>query len=61
MSFEQPSERKSTVVEYLQKGWFGQRVEVKISGTEEVVLRFCERHLDHAKIDWSRLVEKVDK
>lgn len=61
MAFEQPSEIKPVTVEYLQKGWFGQKTEVKISGTEGAVLRFCERHLDHAKIDWSRLVEKADK
>ncbi len=61
MSFEQPRQDKPVTVEYLQKGWFGQRVEVKVSGTEQAVLKFCEKHLDHGKVDFSRLVEQTRK
>ena len=58
MTYEGPPEDTAMTLEYIQKGWFGQKVEVRIKGTGGTILEFCKRHLDHGKIDWTRVMKE---
>ncbi len=64
MVFEGPDDAETIIKEkncslrYLDKGWFGKRLEVKIEGSKEAVLAFAEKHLSHAIITVNKVQEK---